>query len=192
MTARSVLAALLLAGCGSSTPSDGGSDAGFDAGRADAGFDGGFDAGTDAGTDAGRDSGVGEGSTCTPEVRCGTNLECVGGPACSDPWRCEYRPCSDGFFFWCGCDGVTFSSPSSCVNRPYLHAGPCAGAEGFDCDPAGIWCPEKVDCPPGQVASVAPGICRGFCVPLTDCACTDDALCPGDATCDLPTTRCRP
>lgn len=159
-------------------------DAGSDAGpRADGGFDGGP-----------RLAALGE--ACTAEVPCLFG-ECRGS-SCGETWTCVAEACGELGTRFCGCHGMTVSSPETCPKQPWIHTGPCVGPEGFDCDPRGVMgtcvISEPPACPTGQVPDVdGSGACwTRNCVPLTDCACADSTECPGTATCDGPNMRCEP
>jgi hypothetical protein len=98
---------------------------------------------------------------------------CVGA-SCDGPWMCEMRPCTRDIVPWCGCDGRTFFSSSTCPSAPYVHMGECE----VSCDARSVVCLAlPPDCARGEVPSVE-GACWGPCVPLEECRCDSDAACP--------------
>ena len=99
-----------------------------------------------------------------------------GGNSCGSRWDCythfddtREHPCPVEEAEFCGCDGVTFSKPWFCADRPYDHIGACG--DGFSCDSMRVKCvaPEP-SCPDGQVAAVVNG-CWGACIPFSMCRC---------------------
>ena len=119
---------------------------------------------------------------------------CSGGPTCGDPWTCVAStiPCTDDAVEYCGCDGVTFRDSSTCPTRPFERMGPCAPADGFNCDGSTVLCraPEPM-CPPGEVAEVMDSCWTFRCVPLTECGCSATRACPAGSRCDDATGRCQ-
>lgn len=98
---------------------------------------------------------------------------CVGA-SCDGPWMCEMRPCTRDIAAWCGCDGRTFFSSSTCPSAPWQYMGKCA----VSCDARRVACLAlPPTCPPGEVPSVE-GACWGPCVPLRECRCDSDGACP--------------
>jgi hypothetical protein len=70
------------------------------------------------------------GSACVTADQCASGL--CQGVGCGDdpPGVCvsRARPCTRDRRPFCGCDGQTFATSSSCVNRRYQHEGPCPGS----------------------------------------------------------------
>lgn len=199
-SSRAILLVLLVAGCGEPRGADAGdASSRFDAGPGRATRDGGgssdggrADAGDGRSVDAGRpDAGEPDagplvalpGQSCSAAVPCadGPTMECRGGPTCGDEWRCvEVAGCKESGTSWCGCDGVTFTEPTTCPRRPHAYAGECAPPGGLDCDPRGaehcLIFPDP--CASGWAFPVRGGCFETRCVPLSECACSEDAECP--------------
>ena len=110
---------------------------------------------------------------------------------CGGVWKCVNDPgvCTTDIAQFCGCDGKTFSSSSSCVPNAWAHRGSCE--QGVDCDQRKIQCRAATpECAPGYVPSVV-GICYGPCVKLSQCACTSSDQCPTKpSACSTVTNRC--
>lgn len=67
------------------------------------------------------------GSSCLSGADCASGV-CEGeGCDASSPGTCapEVRPCSRDRRPYCGCDGETFFTSSTCVGRRYASKGPC-------------------------------------------------------------------
>lgn len=63
---------------------------------------------------------------CASSADCARGLECVGPEGCGTPWTCQpVDGCTPDLTSYCGCDGTTFQSSSSCPGRPYLQRGAC-------------------------------------------------------------------
>jgi hypothetical protein len=176
------LAAVLLASCGSSSPSGGGA-AGTGGGSAGGG--GGAGASGADGGGAGSDGGS----------RPCLDVPCAGacrGDSCGGDWTCDTGvACTALAVAYCGCDGRTFSG-TSCAPRAYLYIGTCES--GVSCDTSKVLCRvAPPTCPAGQVPSVT-GSCFGPCVPIESCTCTASQSCPsvggGTTTCDAQTQKC--
>ncbi len=114
--------------------------------------------------------------SCRSTGDCPPSMLCDGPPGCDTIWTCvPVRGCTADLSPFCGCDGATFESSSTCVGRPYQHRGACSGASDGGVAPA---------CAP-QDAS-ADGRCDLFlgyawngrtCVGLGGCRCVG-ADCP--------------
>jgi len=132
-------------------------------------------------------------SACTANTPCRDGLICFG-LSCDERWECgpHYapHPCPMDAVPYCGCDGVTFQSPSTCPERPYLHIGACT--DGTNCDPTDLRCSQQEpDCPEGMLASIVNGI-YGPCVPFSSCRCEFIWECPHREkyACNRTTWRC--
>jgi hypothetical protein len=110
---------------------------------------------------------------------------------CGGVWKCVNDPgvCTTDIAQFCGCDGKTFSSSSSCVANAWSHRGSCE--QGVDCDPGKIMCRAATpNCPVGYVPSVV-GTCYGPCVRLQECTCKTSDQCPAKpSACSGVTNRC--
>lgn len=137
-------------------------------------------------------------TVCTDTMPCGAGLMCLGN-SCADEWSCiphlqpSEHPCPPDNVPHCGCDGVTFMSPTTCEDRPWIFVGACEG--GVSCDASAVPCGElpPPTCAAGQVPSVVDGR-YGYCVDIKYCRC--DAIdatptkCPAPSTCNASTKRC--
>ena len=102
------------------------------------------------------ESGVCEGQGCGP----GEPGVCVGAD----------RVCAAVVTEFCGCDGKTFSSPSSCAGRRYAEPGACKTAPR----PDGAACLAATDCASGVCEGQGCGVSSpGTCAPARR-ACTKD------------------
>jgi hypothetical protein len=70
---------------------------------------------------------VPDGGPCLDAANCASGI--CEGQGCDEalPGICapRMRPCTRDLRAFCGCDGLTFRSSSSCVGRRYAAAGPC-------------------------------------------------------------------
>ncbi len=110
---------------------------------------------------------------------------------CGGVWKCVNDPgvCTTDIAQFCGCDGKTFSSSSSCVPNAWSHRGSCD--QGVDCDAGKIVCKVATpNCPAGYVPSVV-NSCYGPCVRLQQCTCKTSAECPAKpSACSTVNNRC--
>lgn len=87
---------------------------------------------------------------CRSGADCGPNEMCMGPEGCGVPWVCRPGPigCTADLSPFCGCDGVTFFSSSSCPSRPYQSRGPCLGTDAgvAACNIRGVQCPVNSRC----------------------------------------------
>jgi hypothetical protein len=133
-------------------------------------------------------------AACTATAPCASNTECLGD-SCETRWQCvshNEHPCPEELASYCGCDGVTFVSQSTCPNRPYQYARACD--EGANCDPTDITCSDMPpSCPEGMVPSVVHGH-YGACVPFASCSCEYAWECPQSTkyVCDYTVRHCVP
>jgi hypothetical protein len=107
--------------------------------------------------------------SCRTGSDCPPSMMCDGPPGCGVPWSCVLqRGCTADFSPFCGCDGRTFNSSSTCVGRPYARTGPC---ESVDAGPTPL-------CRPQTASGV--GLCELFlgfvwngtdCIGLSGCSC---------------------
>ena len=175
---------------GTSGNATGGSDGGEGTGGTGA-VDGGYD-------DAGDDGGVVDPWACSVTQPCTGGFLCVGYE-CGIAWACETHyiepdggtlehPCPPETATYCGCDGVTYTSPATCPDRPYRHVGECGS--GYDCDPLDDRCGGMPTCPQGQTASIDFDNCFSDCVPSTSCRCEFVWECPQGYTCDTNARYC--
>lgn len=141
------------------------------------------------------------GRTCTSSADCNAGEECYIAAGCGVPSYCGPglgRPCTDDLATFCGCDGQTFSSSSSCPSRTYAHRGPCEGVDG---GPVGCTFPDGRVCPFGQTCPAGDGCnscacgrdgtiaCTGLaCVDAGPPACVfpDGRVCPVGQRCPAP------
>jgi hypothetical protein len=140
--------------------------------------------------DAGPPTDVPSPRSCRTEGDCPAGTFCDGPPGCGVPWRCvAARPCTDDLAPFCGCDGVTFRSSSTCPGQPFRSRGACPSGD------AGT--PE---CAPQDARGE--GLCGAFfgfawdgrvCVGISGCRCVG-ADCRGLAgdpdACRLRYARC--
>lgn len=126
---------------------------------------------------------------CHSSAECGEGMTCTGEPGCGQPWTCQpARPCTRDLVPFCGCDGQTFRSSSSCPGRPVRHRGPCeSDIDSSAANPVG----PPVSRVEGQrptppEGSVAQG---GVCASSDQCA--DGLMCLGTEGCNTPAT-CQP
>ena len=71
-------------------------------------------------------------SICTSDDDCRRGYVCAGVAGCGTYWTCVRRRrqhCRRGPATFCGCDGETFSSRTTCPGRPIAYAGECASSE---------------------------------------------------------------
>jgi hypothetical protein len=130
-------------------------------------------------------------STCAGSAPCQGAAIC-SGQSCGGSWTCVLsgRKCGD-VVSYCGCDGVTFTSPDGCPNRPVAYLGTCE--TGANCSQAAMTCTTAGPvCPQGVVAEILNGCYSGRCVPIGSCGCTSANDCPdrGQYTCDQSLKRC--
>ncbi len=113
-------------------------------------------------------------TTCTlPGGTCATGLACLGQMNCTTAsGLCvPTRPCTRDAAQFCGCDGVTFTTSSTCPNQNYQYMGACRAPMGDGGLPG---CTTSTDCPPSTVCEgMGCGTPNGTCVP-TDRPCTAD------------------
>lgn len=172
----------------------GGSGSGGSSASSGAGGQAGF-AGTNgsAGTSgSGGTGGLDNTFNCSTTSPCSTGLACVGYECTTPIWDCsshslipgeggadgdpQLHACPAETADYCGCDGVTFTAPITCADRPYLHPGACG--DGFNCDPLDSKCDvPPPECPDGQAPSIENG-CFASCVPVNDCRCEFSFECP--------------
>lgn len=185
---------------------DGGADA--DGGGADAGGD--VDGGAPTADAAITDDAAMQGDGGPMGAACGTR----GTPPCPDGFYCDFPPASMCGVFdgggtcrempgacipegpgVCGCDGTTY--PNACLAASagvsVDHAGAC-GTTPVDCEPRVTCRRVSPTCRRGEVPSVieeGSGFrCWGDCVPIAECSCTDDSLCPMPYSCDELSMHC--
>lgn len=132
-------------------------------------------------------------SLCSADRPCENPLICLG-VNCEEPWYCvphfAPHPCPVDAVPHCGCDGVTFHAPNSCVDRPYVHIGACD--DGTNCDATDLRCSQQEPtCAAGTLPSVVRGM-YGPCVPFSSCRCEFLWECPHREryACDRSTWRC--
>lgn len=67
-----------------------------------------------------------DGAPCSRGADCDSGV-CEGEGCGVDEARCvpKVRACTRDLVQYCGCDGVTFQSSSTCPGRPYRKRGPC-------------------------------------------------------------------
>lgn len=64
--------------------------------------------------------------SCTSTRDCPPSMICDGPLGCGTIWSCvAARPCTADLAPFCGCDGRTFMSSSSCPGQKYEHRGAC-------------------------------------------------------------------
>lgn len=74
------------------------------------------------------DAGAPEAKRCTSRNDCSEHERCAGPAGCDAAWACVPEgPCTRDLVTFCGCNGKTFSSSSSCPSAPYRAKGPCGG-----------------------------------------------------------------
>jgi len=112
---------------------------------------------------------------CTSNADC-PNGVCQGEQGCDSIWRCgPPQACGAAITEFCGCDGVTYQSGSTCAPRPYQYRGRC---EDGPPDPVeGRACESHGDCPGGY-----------SCLALAGC--TSPPWCQRSECSDVETTYC--
>ena len=124
--------------------------------------------------------------TCTSSADCAPGEECYIAEGCAVPSVCGPalgRPCTDDLAAFCGCDGQTFSSSSSCPSRTYAHRGPCEAADG---GPGGCAFPDGRVCPFGQTCPAGDGCNSCSCGRDGTIACTGLACVDAGPPVDVP------
>jgi hypothetical protein len=168
------------------SPSDAGGGAGGRGGAADAGSGGA--GGSGGGTTGTASSGA---STCTGSAPCQGRAAVCSGQSCGGVWTCQALGLCGDVVFYCGCDGVTFTSPYGCPNRPDAYLGTCE--TGANCSQAAMSCTiAGPACAQGQVPEILNGCYTGRCVPIGSCGCTSANDCPDTRqyTCNQSLQRC--
>ena len=88
--------------------------------------------------------------------------------------------CARDSVAYCGCDGETFYSSSTCASHAYAHEGACedeGGAQdgfagGENCDATQVVTDEPVpECEWNELPEVKNGTYTLECVPLNECGC---------------------
>ena len=65
-------------------------------------------------------------ASCTTSEDCPQGQICSGDAGCDTSWTCKPpRPCTRDLVTFCGCDGETFQSSSSCPGAQYRNVGQC-------------------------------------------------------------------
>lgn len=180
---------------------DAGASTGGRGGSADAGLGGTGGMTNSGGSEAsGGMGGSGGGTTGTAGSSAGV---CAGSAPCQEAFICNGQSCSGSWtciasgrkcgnvVSYCGCDGVTFSSPENCPNRPIAYLGTCQA--GASCSLAVMTCTIAGPvCASGQVPEILNGCYSGRCVPIGSCGCTLASDCPdsNQYTCNQLLKRC--
>ncbi len=64
--------------------------------------------------------------SCTSTSDCPPSMMCEGPEGCGTIWTCApAHPCTADIALFCGCDGRTFESSSSCPGQKYQRRGAC-------------------------------------------------------------------
>lgn len=116
-------------------------------------------------------------NACSSSRDCAPGFDCVGPEGCGVPWACVPagdRACTRDWVPFCGCDGQTFNSSSSCPERPYARRGACVAEDAgpLACQlPGGGLCPNGQSCPAGDGCNTC--ICRAGQLTCTLIGCVD-------------------
>jgi hypothetical protein len=109
--------------------------------------------------------------SCVTNADCGPGRQCQGPDGCNTTWSCgPPRACTRDLATFCGCDGVSFQSSSTCPMRPYAHAGGCSPPPSPPPPTSSRKCTSSADCTSNEQCAGPEGCGATWtCVPAKPC-----------------------